>query len=47
MQTRVPRDSWRSLGDLAAQLSEFEMRWANADYDTAAAVLADIDFYYL
>ena len=46
-QVRIPRDSWRSLDDLAAQLAEFELRCANADYDTAAAVLADIDFDYL
>ena len=46
-QTRTPRDSWRSLDDLAAQLAEFELRYANADYDTAAAVLDDIDFDYL
>ena len=46
-QTRTPRDSWRSLDDLAAQLAEFELRCANADYDTAAVVLADIDFDYL
>jgi tetratricopeptide (TPR) repeat protein len=46
-QVRIPRESWRSLDDLAAQLAEFELRCANADYDTAAAVLADIDFGYL
>ena len=45
--TRVPHDSWRSLDDLAPQLAEFELRCANADYDTAAAVLFDIDFGYL
>ena len=43
-QTRTPRDSWRSLDDLAAQLAEFELRCASADYDTAAAVLNDIDY---
>jgi tetratricopeptide (TPR) repeat protein len=46
-QTRTPRDTWRSLDDLAAQLAEFELRCANADYDTAAKVLGDIDFDYL
>lgn len=46
-QTRTPRDSWRNLDDLAAQLAEFELRYSNADYNTAAAVLADIDFEYL
>ena len=44
-QTRTPRDSWRSLDDLGPQLAEFELRWSNADYDTAAAVLAGIDDY--
>jgi hypothetical protein len=28
-------------------LAEFELRCATGDYDTAATVLADIDFYYL
>jgi tetratricopeptide (TPR) repeat protein len=46
-QVRIPRESWQSLDDLAAQLAEFELRCANADYDTAAAVLQDIDFDYL
>ena len=46
-QTRTPRDSWRNLDDLAAQLAEFDLRYANADYDAAAAVLADIDLDYL
>ena len=46
-QTRTPRDSWRNLDDLAAQLAEFELRCTNADYDTAAAVLDDINFDYL
>ena len=46
-QTRTSRDSWRNLDDLAPQLAEFELRCANADYDTAAAVLDDIDSSYL
>ena len=46
-QTRTPSDSWRNLDDLTAQLAEFELRYANADYDTAAEVLDDIDFDYL
>jgi len=46
-QTRTPRDTWRSLDDLVAQLAEFELRCANADYDAAAAVLAGIDHDYL
>jgi len=43
-QTRTPRDTWRSLDDLAAQLAEFELRCQAADYDTAAEILSDIDF---
>ena len=46
-QTRTPRDSWRNLDDLTAQLAEFELRYANADYNTAAEVLNDIDFDHL
>ena len=46
-QVRIPRESWRNLDDLAAQLAEFELRCANDDYDTAAAVLSDIDVRYL
>ena len=46
-QVRIPRESWQSLDDLAAQLAEFELRCANADYDAAAAVLSDIDVGYL
>ena len=41
----APPDSWRSLDDLGPQLAEFELRCSNADYDTGAAVLADIDDY--
>ena len=44
-QTRTPRASWRSLDDLAAQRAEFELRCVNAEFDTAAAVLDDIDEY--
>jgi tetratricopeptide (TPR) repeat protein len=46
-QTRTPSDSWRRLDDLAAQLAEFELRYANADYDTAATVLNGIDSDYV
>jgi tetratricopeptide (TPR) repeat protein len=46
-QVRIPRESWRSLDDLAAQLAEFELRRANDDYDAAAAILKDIDVEYL
>jgi tetratricopeptide (TPR) repeat protein len=46
-EIRTPRESWRALDDIQPQLAEFELRCANGDYDTAATVLADIDFYYL
>ena len=44
---RKPRETWKTLEDLAAQLAEFELRCAGEDYDTAAAVLLEIDFDYL
>ena len=46
-QIRTPRQSWRTLEDVQPQLAEFELRCDTGDYDTAAAVLADIDFDYL
>jgi hypothetical protein len=45
--SRKPRETWRTLEDLAAQLSEFELRCAGEDYDAAAAVLSEISFDYL
>ena len=44
---RKPRAAWKTLGDLAAQLSEFELRCEGEDYDSAAAVLLEFDFDYL
>jgi tetratricopeptide (TPR) repeat protein len=46
-QARKPREEWKKLDDLAAQLAEFDLRCAAGDYDTAAGVLTDIDFDYL
>ena len=46
-QIRTPRESWRTLEDVRPQLAEFELRCDTGDYDTAATVLADIDFRYL
>ena len=46
-QIRTPRESWRTLDDVRPQLAEFELRCDTGDYDTAATVLADIDFDYL
>ncbi|MBK6870109.1 MAG: ATP-binding protein [Kineosporiaceae bacterium] len=46
-QTRTPRESWRTLTDLAPQLAEFDLRCGTRTFDTAAAILADISFDYL
>jgi tetratricopeptide (TPR) repeat protein len=46
-QIRTPPESWRALEDVRPQLAEFELRCDTGDYDTAAAVLADIDVDYL
>jgi tetratricopeptide (TPR) repeat protein len=46
-QARKPRQEWKKLDDLAAQLAEFDLRCAAGDFDTAADVLTDIDGEYL
>jgi tetratricopeptide (TPR) repeat protein len=46
-QTRIPRESWKQLDDLAPQLAEFELRYQGEEYDNAADVLLDIDDYLL
>jgi tetratricopeptide (TPR) repeat protein len=46
-QARKPRADWKTIEDLAPHLAEFDLRYAGQDYDTAAAVLLDIDFNYL
>jgi tetratricopeptide (TPR) repeat protein len=46
-QTRTPRETWRTLDDLASQLAELELRRQTGDYDTAATVLLEISFDYL
>jgi tetratricopeptide (TPR) repeat protein len=46
-QTRKPRDTWKTLDDLAPQLAEFELRYAGGDYSTAASVLHEISSNYL
>ena len=46
-QIRTPRESWRSIDDVRPQLAEFNLRCDSGDYNTAATVLADIDFDYL
>src|SRR6185369_8959265 len=46
-ETRKPRESWKTLEDLAPQLAEFELRLAGEDYDEAANLLIEIDGNYL
>lgn len=46
-QSRLPRENWKTIEDLAPQLAEFDLRCEGEDYDTAADVLLEIDFDYL
>ncbi len=46
-QTRTPRETWKTLDHLVPQLAEFELRYQNQDYHTAADVLHGIYFDYL
>jgi tetratricopeptide (TPR) repeat protein len=46
-QARTPRENWKTIEDLAPQLSEFDLRCEGQDYDTALDVLLQIDFTYL
>lgn len=46
-QSRLPRERWKTIEDLAPQLAEFDLRCAGEDYDAAAVVLLEIDFDYL
>lgn len=46
-QTRLPREHWKSIADLAPQLAEFDLRCAGEDFETAATLLLEIDFGYL
>jgi len=46
-QTRIPREEWKSLDDLASQLAAFELRYQGEDYDSAARVLLGIGPNYL
>lgn len=45
--SRKPRDAWKTIGDLAAQLSEFELRCDGNEYDAAASVLLEVDCDFL
>jgi tetratricopeptide (TPR) repeat protein len=44
---RKPREAWKTLDDLAAQLAEYDLRCDGEDYDAAAALLLEFDFDYL
>jgi tetratricopeptide (TPR) repeat protein len=46
-ESRRPRESWKTLEDLAPQLAEFDLRLAGEDYNAAASVLIEIDNDYL
>jgi tetratricopeptide (TPR) repeat protein len=46
-ETRKPRREWTSIQDLAAQLAEFDLRFAGGDYETALAILWDLCDDYL
>ena len=46
-EARMPRENWKTIDDLSAQLVEFELRCAGREYDIAAEVLSEIDFNYL
>jgi tetratricopeptide (TPR) repeat protein len=45
--SRKPREAWKILNDLTAQLCEFELRCEGDDYNTAAAVLLEFDYDFL
>jgi TIR domain/AAA domain len=45
--SRKPREAWKSLEDLTAQLSEFDLRCEVDDYNTAAAIFLEFDDDYL
>jgi tetratricopeptide (TPR) repeat protein len=42
-----PRTEWKTLDDLEPQLSEFDFRCANGDYDEAAKIVDVIHYNYL
>ena len=46
-EIRTPSETWRTLDDLAPQLTEFKLRYQADDYDGAARVLLEIDRRYL
>jgi tetratricopeptide (TPR) repeat protein len=44
---RKPRDEWKGINDISAQLAEFDLRCASNDYNNAANVLREIGQDYL
>jgi tetratricopeptide (TPR) repeat protein len=42
--SRQPRETWKTLEDLAPQLAEFDLRCSGEDYDAAATVLIEISY---
>ena len=46
-QSRLPREDWKKIEDLAPQLAEFELRYEGEDYETAGWLLLEIDYAYL
>jgi tetratricopeptide (TPR) repeat protein len=43
-QARKPLAEWKKMDDLAAQLAEFDLRYAIGDYDNATDLLISIDY---
>lgn len=46
-QVRTPSEGWKTIDDLKPQLAEFDLRYEGADYETAAAILLEIDYDHL
>lgn len=44
---RKPKSAWHNRDDVLPQLHEFEFRYQLGEYDTAAALLIEMDFDYL
>lgn len=47
VKTRTPRQTWRTIDDLAPQLAEFELRAQAREYDAASQILQSITPQYL
>jgi tetratricopeptide (TPR) repeat protein len=46
-QTRLPRENWKTIEDLAPQMAEFDLRCEGQDYRVAAEVLSEFSVDYL